>query len=137
VVVRIESGAQRGEVRVTVRDTGPGIPEEHLPISSSASTVPTAPGRARVAGVGSAWRWSSNSLRRTGVGSGRRAGPERGQPSGSRSPPPILAHPRLLAPETMKGGPQTAPHDNARRGGFGGSCSRRLIWRAAHNRTSK
>ena len=31
VVVRLESGAQRDEVRVTVRDTGSGIPEEHLP----------------------------------------------------------------------------------------------------------
>ena len=31
VVVRLESGAQRDEVRVTVRDTGSWIPEEHLP----------------------------------------------------------------------------------------------------------
>jgi len=31
VVVRLQPGAQRDEVRVTVRDTGSGIPEEHLP----------------------------------------------------------------------------------------------------------
>ncbi|MDP9458555.1 MAG: ATP-binding protein [Actinomycetota bacterium] len=31
VVVRLELGAQRDEVRVTVHDTGSGIPEEHLP----------------------------------------------------------------------------------------------------------
>ena len=31
VVVRLQPGAQRDEVRVTVSDTGSGIPEEHLP----------------------------------------------------------------------------------------------------------
>ncbi len=31
VMVRLQPGAQRDEVRVTVRDTGSGIPEEHLP----------------------------------------------------------------------------------------------------------
>ena len=31
VVVRLQPGTQRDEVRVTVRDTGSGIPEEHLP----------------------------------------------------------------------------------------------------------
>ncbi len=31
VVVSLETGVQQNEVRVTVLDTGPGIPEEHLP----------------------------------------------------------------------------------------------------------
>ncbi len=31
IVVRLDPDAQREEVRVTVRDTGRGIPEEHLP----------------------------------------------------------------------------------------------------------
>jgi signal transduction histidine kinase len=31
VVVRLQPSAQRDEVRITIRDTGSGIPEEHLP----------------------------------------------------------------------------------------------------------